>query len=113
MYEPKAVDHITSNGRHILIYDYLDYPVTIMLANDIVVGINPEADEICLMVPDQNNVYRDITDIISTKPTMGAIELFLKADNLWAVESYKNAKQIGKQILNKSLTELKLCYSKR
>jgi len=112
MYEPKVVDHITSNGKLVLMYDYLDnaYSLTIMLANDIVVGINPEADEICFMVPDKDGVYTDVTDIVSAKPTQGTVELIMAAHHLWSVESYKNAQQVGRQILNKSLTQIKLCY---
>jgi hypothetical protein len=113
MYEPKAVDHITTNGKHILIYDYLDYPITIMLANEIVLGINPEADEICFMIPDKNYVYKEITDIFSTKPTLGAIEIFLKAHNLWAVESYKNGENVDKQFIQEKLTDIKLHYLNR
>jgi len=42
--------------------------------------------------------------------TQGTVELMMGAHHLWSVESYKNAQQIDKQILNKSLTQIKLCY---
>lgn len=82
MYEPKVKDFITTNGRHILVYDYFDYPFTIMLASDIVIGIHPDRDEMSILVPNEDDVYQDITIAQCLKPTRNTVYLNLQADNL-------------------------------
>jgi hypothetical protein len=82
MYEPKAKDFLTSNGKHILVYDYLDFPYTVMLASEIVIGINPELDEITYLIPDKEGVYVDITTSQCLKPTYGTVDINSQIGNL-------------------------------
>src|SRR5690606_19037037 len=97
MFEPKVLDHLTINGSHILIYEHLDFPITIMLANDIVVGINPEADEVSLLIPNKDKVYDYITTIQTTKPTFGCVEVdltthFLKSSKKFSKGNFVDQK---------------------
>lgn len=113
MYEPKAVDLLTTNGKHILIYDYLVFPITVMLANDIVVGINPEADEIAIMVPNEDYVYDDITHINTAKPTRGNVKIDLSASNLKSIQKFKQGKFYEQELFRDPFLSLLLDYYKR
>lgn len=113
MSELKAVDLLTTNGKHIMIYDYLDFPITVMLANDIVVGINPETDEIAIMVPNEDYVYSDITHINTSKPTRGNVKIDLSANNLLSMQKFKNGKFYDQEFFKSSFLRLLLDYYRR
>jgi hypothetical protein len=111
MYEPKALDFLTSNGKHILVYEYLDFPYTVKLANDIVIGITPESDEVVFMVPDENEVYTELTRILSQKPTARSGELFILLHNLWQQSKISGGKEIDREFFRKlDHNELKLNF---
>lgn len=85
-YEPKAVDFVTTNGKHILIYDYLaDIEFSIKLANNLVIAVEPHLDEITMLMPDKNDVYDAFTRIQSAKPTALSLELFVSQEGLFEI----------------------------
>lgn len=100
MFEPKAMDFITTNDKHILVYEYLDFPITAKLACDIVIGINPQMDEIAFLVPDENGVYIDITNGFCQKPTLGVAEINLQISNLLSY-SFKGLISTSKNYIDK------------
>lgn len=114
MCESKIVDLITTNEKHVMVYDYLsNFPITIKLLNDILLGIDLETDKISFMIPDENQVYQEITSISSTKPTLGEIELNLGAHNLCFIDKFKNGTYTGKEFIQEKLLNIKLGYWNR
>lgn len=95
MYTPKAVDFVTSNDKHIMIYEHLDYPFTIKLSNDLVVAVDPQSDEVVFLIPDDNEIYNVLTDITSRKPSACEAELFIRLKDLFKYEELSKGEVIN------------------
>lgn len=94
MYEPKIVDAVTLNGKHILIYEDLEYEHLVMLANDLVVGICPKTDRVEFLTLDEKGVYVDIMTTLTSKPTALNAELVLDIRKVWKISSLGKGKHI-------------------
>lgn len=101
MYTPKAVDFVTSNDKHIMIYEHLDYPFTIKLSNDLVVAVDPKSDEVVFLIPDDNEIYNVLTDITSRKPSACEAELFIRLNDLFKYEELSKGEVINTKHISK------------
>lgn len=113
MADIRAVNHVTTNGKNIWIDEYLIAPITVMLANDIVVGIDPESDEISLMVPNSDGVYDQITYMNTSKPTLGNIEVSLSAHHLTSSKKFKDGNFLDEEFYKDKFTRLILGFYNR
>ena len=115
MYIPKPITVLTIKREVIEVYDYIVDPIFVKLANDVVIGINPDTDQISFLTIDEKGIYSDMVSAFVQKPTLGHIELAIDTRKLTTIKSYSKNRKIDYDSLpiDSDLLELHLSYFHR
>lgn len=100
MYEPKPIVAKTIDGTIIEVYDYLTDCLFIPLANDLVIGINQNRDEIMILTVDKNGFYFDIATSYLEKPTQGSVKINFSSQNLQAIETFNKQGMLTRNVVS-------------